>query len=192
VLLARDLAQGRRRAWAWVAPILIAGAPSATFLAGVGLGGVLASRRARVLGALLLLVGIGYSLLVQFDGGDQAATLGKHFGYLATGSLGAINNEVHLGGLVTGMAGHPLRVIHTLWAKRADMMANLAPAGFLGLGCPLLLPLLLVSLLTDTLSLGLRFAEPIFQALPIYVLMPVGTVAVLSWVARRRRRTGTR
>ena len=164
-------------------------APSATYLAGVGLGGVLASRRARVLGVLLLLVGIGYSLLVQFDGGDQAATLGKHFGYLATGSLGTVSNHVHLSGLVTGIAGHPLRVIHTLWAKRADMLANLAPAGFLGLGSPLLLPLILVSLLTDTLSLGLRFAEPIFQALPIYVLMPVGTVTVLSWLARRRRRT---
>ena len=192
-LLAKDLANGRRRAWAWVAPILAAGAPSATYVAGLGLGGVLSSRRSRTTGALLVLTGIGYSLLVQFDGGDMAATLGKHFGYLATGVTGAaaghLNAKLSFGVVANGIASHPLRVVHTLWAKRMDMLANVAPAGLLGVGFTMLLPLALVSLLTDSLSFGLRFAEPIFQALPIYVLLPVGTVAVLTWLARRRRRT---
>ena len=33
------------------------------------------------------------------------------------------------------------------------------------------------------------FAAPTFQGLPLYVLLPVGTVAMLSWLARRYRRT---
>ncbi|MEP7023862.1 MAG: hypothetical protein ABJB47_08645 [Actinomycetota bacterium] len=37
-------------------------------------------------------------------------------------------------------------------------------------------------------SAGNRFAEPLFQSLPVYVLLPVGTVAALAWLGRRHRR----
>jgi hypothetical protein len=80
-------------------------------------------------------------------------------------------------------------VLRALWAKRVDVLANLAPAGLLGLGYLRLLPLMLVVLLANTLSSGARFAEPLFQTLPVYLLLPVGSVAVLAWLAARYRRT---
>ncbi len=186
VLLARDLSNGRRRAWAWVAPILVSGAPSATYVVGIGLGGVLADRRSRLTGAAMVLVGAGYSLLIVAIHGDVGVPLVYHYGYLVPGSY---HSKLTFAGLAIGVATHPARMLQTLWTKRTDMVANLAPAGFLGLGSVILLPLILVVLLANNLSRGFLFAEPLFQSLPIYVLLPIGTVTVLGWLARRSRRT---
>lgn len=187
VLLARDLAGGRRRMWLWLAPILAAGAPAATYVVGVGLGGVLAGRRrARLAGALLAATGVGYSALIVVLHADAGAPLARHYGYLVAGAAGS---QLTTGGLVKGLARHPLSLVRALWAKRVDVLANLVPAGLLGLGYLRLLPLMLVVLLANTLSSGARFAEPLFQTLPVYVLLPVGTVAVLAWLSARHRRT---
>jgi Predicted membrane protein (DUF2079) len=187
VLLARDLATGRRRMWLWLAPILAAGAPAATYVVGVGLGGVVAGRRrARLAGALLALAGVAYSALIVVLHADAGAPLARHYGYLVAGAAGS---QLTTGGLVKGLARHPLSLVRTLWAKRVDVLANLLPAGLLGLGYLRLLPLMLVVLLANTLSSGARFAEPLFQTLPVYVLLPVGSVAVLAWLAARHRRT---
>jgi hypothetical protein len=190
VLLARDLANGRRRAWVWVAPILAAGAPEATYVVGIGLGGMVAWRHARRAGALVVAAGIAYSLMIVFLHADAGAPLTRHYGYLATGAAGGYATaKLTTAGLVKGIADHPLRALAVLWAKHTDVLANLAPGGLLGIGFLPLLPLMLVILLTNTLSPGYRFAEPLFQDLPIYILLPVGTVAVLTWLARRHRRT---
>ena len=187
VLLARDLATGRRRMWLWLVPILAAGAPAATYVVGVGLGGVVAGRRrARLAGALLAGSGIAYSALIVVLHADAGAPLARHYGYLVAGAAGS---QLTAGGLVKGLARHPLSLVRALWAKRVDVLANLVPAGLLGLGYLRLLPLMLVVLLANTLSSGARFAEPLFQALPVYVLLPVGSVAVLAWLAARHRRT---
>ena len=45
-----------------------------------------------------------------------------------------------------------------------------------------------VALLSSVLSAGWRFAQPSFQLLPVYVLVPVGTVAALAWLSRRHAR----
>jgi len=189
VLLARDLAHGRRRMWLWLVPILAAGAPEATYVIGIGLGGAAAWRRTRWAGALLIAAGLAYSLLIVYLHADAGAPLARHYGYLAAGAAGGyLNAKLTTADLLTGIASHPLRVLHAIWAKRLDVVANLAPSGLLGAGFLLVLPLMLVVLLADTLSPGFRFAEPLFQALPIYVLMPIGTVAVLAWLALRHRR----
>jgi hypothetical protein len=52
---------------------------------------------------------------------------------------------------------------------------------------PLILPLSLGVLLPDSLF-GYLFAQPIFQNVPLYVLVPVGTVTVIAWLCRRHRR----
>jgi hypothetical protein len=189
VLLARDLANGRRRGWVWAALLLIGGAPSATYVVGIGLGGVLASRRSRLPGAAMVLVGLGYSLFIVLVHGDLGVPLAAHYGYLAAGAgPGSYTHaKLTLAGLITGIAAHPSRVLLTLWAKRVDILANLAAAGLVGFGSLMVLPLILVVLLANDLSGGVLFAEPMFQSLPIYVLLPVGTVMVLGWFARRHR-----
>jgi hypothetical protein len=188
VLLAWDLARGKRRAWAWVVPVLAGGAPSATYVVGLGLGGVLAGQRSRATGAAMMAVGLAYSMLIVLVHGDAGVPLTVHYGYLASAS-GHLPASLTLLGLVKGIANHPLGVLRTLWAKRIDVIANLAPGGLLGLGASMVLPLVLVVLLANSLSFGFEFAAPMFQSLPIYVLLPVGTVALLGWVVRRHRRT---
>jgi hypothetical protein len=186
-LLAWDLSRGRRRAWFWAVPVVAFGAASATYVVGIGLGGVLAGRRSRRLGAGVAVAGIGYSLFVMLIHGDVVVSIPGLYGYLAVAG-GTTMTPRTLPSLLAGIAAHPFGVLNTLWTKRADMFANLAPGGLAGLGAPMLLPLMIVVTLASTLTPGLGFAEPIFQNLPLYVFLPVGTVAVLCWLARRHRR----
>jgi len=62
------------------------------------------------------------------------------------------------------------------------------PAGLLGIGSMAVLPVVLVVVLETFLTPNLQFAEPLFQNLPIYIMLPVGTVGVLCWLAGRHRR----
>jgi len=187
VLMAWDLSQGRRRAWFWIVPVFAAGAASATYVVGIGLGGVLAGRRSRRMGAGMVLLGLGYSLFVVLIHGDGLVSIPRMYGYLAVPG-GHTQRNLTLLGLVEGIAGHPLGLLGVLWAKRADMIANLAPGGLLGFGAPIVLPLMVVVLLANCLVPGYQFAEPLHQNIPVYVLVPVGTVAVLCWLLPRHRR----
>ena len=186
VLLARDLWNGRRRAWVWLVPLLACGDVADTYLAGVGLGGVLLSRRTRVPGAVMACLGVGATLLIALVHANLGSARGlQAYSYLAAGPQ---DTQLSLGALAKGIASHPLGVLRVVWAKRLELWANLAPSGLAGLGDPLILPLMLVVLLANVLFEGLLFAEPIFQDLPVYVLLPVGTVVVLGWLMHRRRR----
>jgi hypothetical protein len=188
VLLARDLANGRRRAWVWVAPLLACGDVAGTYIAGLGLGGVLASRRSRLPGSVMACLGVAATLLITLVHGNIGSGGGlRRYDYLA--AAGPLSARLSLTMLVKGMARHPLVAARTLWAKRVDLLANLAPGGLVGLGRLAMLPLVIVVLLATTLFQGLRFAEPIFQNLPVYIFLPVGTVAVLGWLMRCHRRT---
>lgn len=186
-LMTWDIANGRRRAWVWVVPVLAAGAATATYVIGIGLGGVLVSRRSRRQGVALAIVGVCYSLLLILLHINHKVTLPHLYGYLA---VGAGQSTAHLTTmrLLGGIATHPQRIVEALWGKRVDLLANLAPGGLLGLGAPIVMPFMLVVLLADFLPQGLIFAQPLYQNLPLYVLMPVGTVAVLCWLIRRHRR----
>jgi len=187
--LAWDLSRGKRRAWIWVLPVLLGGAPSATYVIGIGLGGMLKRRRIRSMGAALAAVGVLYLALLVAVHGDAGVPLARHYGYLATGSS-HLPAKFGFTDLARGIVSHPLAIVTALWNKRVDIMANLAPGGLLGLGAPMIMPLALVILLANSLSAGYQFAEPLFQSLPIYVLLPVGTVTVLAWLLQRQRRPG--
>ncbi|HEX4090258.1 MAG TPA: DUF2079 domain-containing protein [Trebonia sp.] len=186
--LAWDLSRGRRRAWVWVLPVLLGGAPSATYVIGIGLGAMLTRRRIRDMGAAIAAVGLVYSVLLVATHADAGVPLARHYGYLVTGSTLAPVGFTSMD-LFKGIASHPSAVIATLWDKRSDVMANLAPGGIVGVGSLMILPLMVVVLLANVLSAGYRFSEPLFQSLPIYVLLPVGTTAVVGWLLTRRRRT---
>lgn len=168
VYMAWDLSRGKRRTFAWAVPVLLGGAPTTTYLIGIGLGGVLASRRTRRLGAALAALGIAYFLFLSLVHGNGAAASQSH-GVLATG------------------LDHPFRLVQELWRQRTDIIANLAPGGLLGIAVPMIMPFALEVVIENTLSLHV-FTEPSFQNAPLYVLLPVGTVAVLAWLLRRHRR----
>jgi len=168
--MAWDLSRGKRRAFAWAVPVLLGGAPATTYVIAIGLGGVLASRRTRRMGVALTAVGIAFFLLLGL----------LHFNEVAA------NNS---GSLLATARENPFRLVQELWDRRVDIFANLAPSGLLGVAAPLIMPLTVVVVISDTLASNIAFQEPSFQNIPLYVFLPVGTVAVLAWLIRRHRRT---
>ena len=179
-LLAWDLANGRRRAWVWVLPLLACGDVAGTYVFGLGAGLLLAGhgRAARLRGAALAALGVAAVLFISVIHGNKGSGHGlQAYAYLAApGSAGALS----LPALAKGLATHPATVAAKLWSKRIDLWANLAPSGLLGLAYLPLLPLIAVVILANDLFRGFLFSEPLFQSLPIYVLLPAGTVAVLA------------
>jgi predicted membrane protein DUF2079 len=185
--LIRDLANNRRRALAWVPPLLLCGDVAATYLIGVGLGTVLANRKSRVRG--LLVAGAGALSFIIID--LVHANLGSGHGlttyaYLAGEPAGA---TLGIGALITGILTHPWIVVRIMAAKAADIWANLAPSGLLGACYVPLMPIAIIVLLESHLSPGLLFAEPGLQNHALYIIVPVGTVAILAWLRQRHQIT---
>jgi hypothetical protein len=190
-LLGWDLAHRRRRAWAWMAVLLLCGDVACTYVVGLGLGAALAYRRERLRGVIMACIGVGAILAIAMIHGNKGSGGGfQGFAYLA--GPAAANGATPLGPLtlLKGVAVHPLTVLGVVFAKRADVLANLGSSGLVGFLFPPLLPILVIVMTVNVLYPGFLFAQPSFQTLPVYVLMPVGTVAVLSWLLRRRRRAG--
>jgi Predicted membrane protein (DUF2079) len=185
--LARDTFNGRRRAWLWVLPLLACGDVTGTYVAAIGFGVILAGRGRRLRGLALAGAGVAAVLFITLIHGNLGSAHGlQAYAYLAVPGAKA-TGHLPLTKLVLGIATHPVRILAMLWTKRIDLWANLAPSGFLGLGFPPLLPLVLIDVLENNLFHGLLFSEPLFQSLPIYVFTPVATVGVLCWLARRWR-----
>ena len=187
-LLAWDLWNGRRRAWVWVLPLLACGDVAGTYVFGLGIGILIAGKGSRWRGAVMAFLGVFAVLFISVIHGNLGSGHGlQAYSYLAApGSTGALT----LPQLAAGLATHPGAVLVKLWSKRLDLWANLAASGGLGLAFLPLLPLMVVVILANNLFRGFLFSEPLFQSLPIYILLPVGTVAVLGWLSRHRRWLG--
>jgi hypothetical protein len=185
VLIAWDTANGRRRAWAWVLPLVICGDVAGTYLVGLGIGMALTSRSARRRGLGMASLGLGVTLLITLI----HANLGSGHGFQAyTYLAGSTGSPLTVGALTKGILTHPLLSLRAIAAKRTDIWANLGPLGVLGAGSTMLLPLSIVVLLANNLWPGLLFSAPGFQSLALYVLVPAGTIAMLAWVHRRHRK----
>jgi Predicted membrane protein (DUF2079) len=187
VLLARDLANNRRRAWLWLLPLLACGDVADTYLVGLGLAVMLAARGARLRGAILLGIGLAATGFITLVHGNLGSVGALHsYSYLAgAGATASLSTPA----LAAGIASHPLGVLRELWSRRADVWASIAPSGALGIGFVWVLPVTLVVLLENELGAGLLFAMPSFQSLALYILVPVGTIWALAHLARRHRRT---
>jgi Predicted membrane protein (DUF2079) len=185
VLLAWDLSNNRRRAWAWLVPLLASGDVAATYIAAIGAGAALAGRPWRMRGIALAGLGIGATVLITLVHGNLGSGSGlQAYSYLASpGHAGHLG----LGAMARGIIIHPLGVLEQLWSKRSDIWANTAPSGLPGLGYLWLLPMALNVVAANNLFHGLLFAAPGFQSLPLYILLPVGTVAVLAKLTGRHR-----
>jgi hypothetical protein len=186
-LLAWDLSNGRRRAWLWIPLLVSCGDVAGTYVFGLGVGVAVAVRGQRVRGLIVAALGIAAVLGVSAIHGNLGSGHGlQAYDYLAApGHTGSLT----LAQLIAGLATHPVAVLAKLWSKRIDIWANLASSGLAGAVFGPLLPITAVVLVSNDLFRGFLFSEPLFQSLPVYVLVPAGTVATVAWLARRWRRT---
>ena len=185
-LLARDLSSGRRRAWLWVPLLIACGDVAGTYIFGLGIG-LLFVKAQRIRGLIVAAAGIFAVLGISAIHGNLGSGHGlQAYDYLAApGHHGALT----LTGLMIGLASHPAAVLAKMWSKQVDIWANLGSSGLVGVAFLPLLPIIGVILVSNDLFRGYLFSEPLFQSLPIYVLLPAGSAAVLAWLANRWRRT---
>ncbi len=182
MLAAYDLAHERHRVWLWVVLTILCGNVAATWVAGLGLAALLAGRRWRLQGIALFALGSTWVVLVTVIHADTGGSVITVYGYLAGPGLGVTPD---LMSLVSGIAAHPTGVFAALWRHRLDIWANLAAGGLIGIASPWALGLALPILLADDLALGNSFARPLFQSVLLYVVVPLGTVLVLTRMHRR-------
>jgi hypothetical protein len=190
VLAARDFYASRTRAWLWVALALGTSNLAATFLVGLALGLVVASRhRWREAGALLG-VGLGWSIFTDVIGGARGSAF-TGYAYL----LSRHTSESHVSVATIALAAleHPLtalaQVTHHGWAIWADVSSS----GLIGVLSPWAIGVPLISMTESALNASPLYIAPNlgFQNIPGFIFLPVGSVfvlAALTSAARRSRR----
>ncbi len=186
VLLAARALFARRFRWCAPAVVLalLAGDLSASLVAGLGVAALVAGRQWRRPGLVLVVVGaawVGLLSLLGMRGGNLVGA----YGHLAVS--GGVVGQLGTGQVVAGIAGHPARVLHALWVRRDNIVANLAPAGLVGFLTPVGFGVPLVVLLSTNLAAGLLFSQDPFQNFAVYAFVAVGTVVALGRVAGWRR-----
>ncbi|MDA8068617.1 MAG: hypothetical protein M0T77_08410 [Actinomycetota bacterium] len=167
VLAARDLFRGRRVAALWCLLTLMSGLVPATYLAGIGIT-LLIVRRRRAAGVGVALAGASwFELMVKLgsgagigNGGRGARAVGTVSGRIAV----AIPNFLHHG---------------------LDAIANVAPAGLIGVFTAPVIGIAAVTMGENFSQGNPSSITPSFQGLPLYVFVPIGTIAALLWIRRR-------
>ena len=184
MLACREMIRGRVRLLVlWVVLCLACGDIAGTYLAAVGLGGILAGRAYRHRGAMILATGIGWFAASSVVGGGQGSGLAGHYGYLLPRDASG-QPRVGIGGLLVGFATHPLAVVQHLWASRTALWAYTSSSGGLGLLSALaVLPVLI--LVESGAGDGSSLRSVAYENFGIFLFMAPLTVLVLAWAADR-------
>lgn len=171
VLAARDLFRGRRVAVLWCLLTLASGLVTAPYLVGIGIS-LLAVRHRRAWGAAAIAAGAAWFELMLKLG-------------VGTGIAGAAGVGHHAAGLLSSRVPAALSALQHYWL---DALANLAPAGLIGVFTAPALGISTV-VMGENFSQGIvGYVRPSFQGLPLYIFVPIGTVVALMWLRQRARR----
>ena len=188
VLTAHDLWSGRTgRMWIWVAFALACGDVSGVYLLGLGLTGVIASRRTRRPGLALAAAGVGWVLLATATGNNMGSHIADGYAYLS--DQGTLPDGVAgIAMLATGAVRHPSRPLGLL-ADRSETIINyLRAGGLIGVLTPWGLGVTLVAVLTAGLQGSAVFIGQPFQNFVVTPFVAFGSVWLVVVLARRRTR----
>ena len=185
-LCARDVMNGRRRAFLWAAAVLLCGDVAASYLIGLGVAGILNGRSTRRAGGALIGGGFVWILLVIAIGSGKGSSLAANYGYLAH-----VSNTSGLGGtvaVITGIARHPSGVFSVLHTRWTQMYTFIAGAGTIGAFSALGFGLGIIILVPNALNQSGVFIGPVaaFQNLVAVIFMTVGAISVMTWIVSRR------
>ncbi|HEX3564472.1 MAG TPA: DUF2079 domain-containing protein, partial [Acidimicrobiales bacterium] len=159
--------------------MLLTGDVAATYAIGLGVAALVCSRETRRAGAILVAGGVVWIIVISSLHANVGSNLQGGLSYLATGS------SVTIFTIVAGMIVHPGRwadVIHQRWHP---ILNTLTTGGVVGIAAPWALVITLVVLVPNALQANVGYTKSPFQSFPVYIIVPVGTVLVLEWTARR-------
>jgi hypothetical protein len=184
LLAARAFWKGRvRRGWIYSLIALLCGSIGATYIAGLGISAVLAGRRWRRVGLVLIAGGLVWLLVLSRIGADHASGV---YTDLAKGSRLKKLSTITVLKLI---AEHPGRALSAMWKVRTDVYADVASGGFVGFFTPWTFGITSLVLLEGALTGDAGFIQPSVQnSLPAILLVPFGTVVVVLAMASARRR----
>jgi Predicted membrane protein (DUF2079) len=185
MLACREMIRGSKRLLAlWVILCLACGDIAGTYLAAVGIGGILAGRAYRRRGALLCGLGAGWFLLVSALGGGKGSGLSGHYGYLTSGPATSGGHALSVGALLKGFVEHPKAVTSQLWAARVDLWAYSMSSGGLGLFTPLsVLPLLV--LFESGAGSGPSLRSVAYENFGVMLFVAPLSVLALAWLTKQ-------
>lgn len=172
----------------WAALTLLCGDVAAVALFAVGLT---ALWRRQWKTALALCIGsLVWLEVITAVHGNQGSNLASLYGYLAythtTSSSLSLRHFSMLDVLLL-LLQHPLNGLNQLGKHWANLYANAAPSGLLGLASLWSLPLYMATVVVANLSAPYDFGIPGFQNVIIYTLLTIGTMHVLIYIARHSK-----
>jgi hypothetical protein len=184
MLACREMIRGRLKLLVlWVVLCLACGDIAGTYLAAVGVGGIVVGRQSRQRGAVLLALGLGWFLFATVLGGGQGSGLAGHYGYLSSGPTTA-SAPLGVSGLAKGLLVHPWAVVQHMWVARSDLWAYSASSGVLGLFTGLsALPLLV--LVEGGAGQGPSLRTIAYENFGAVLFIAPLSVLALAWLSRQ-------
>ena len=184
-LCARDVWNGRRRAWWWAIAVLMCGDVAGSYLIGVGIAALLSGRATRRQGGYLVLAGALWIVFIIAIGSGKGSGLAGSYGYLAH-----VKNSTGVGATIAvllGIVGHPGGVVSVVRARWSEIFKFIAASGTVGLVSALGFGMALVVLIPNALNQQAVFigATAAFQNLVAVMFMIIGGVTFLTWIVRR-------
>ena len=185
ILAGRALWRGScRQLWVWAPLALCSLALAATYVIALGLSGLLAGRRTRLPGALLVAAGVTYIVVlgaVDASGFGQAHSLGALYGYL----VGPHHGVVRPADVLLGTLRHPGSALWTLLRRWYFLFDFFVVFGLVGLWSVWTWPIVAAVMLPSALSAQIGFLNPLFsfQSWPTLMFVLVGSVMVLVRMA---------
>ncbi|HXZ83647.1 MAG TPA: DUF2079 domain-containing protein [Acidimicrobiales bacterium] len=181
ILAARALFRNRKQAWIWIVLTFLSGVITAAFIFGIGVSRILKRGKGWYLGVVACLSSVGWiSLLAHFGVGGAAFATSIGRGFVVSGAFAHSPASV-----VSDYVRELTSILKNVWFNRGDVLANLAPTGFVSaLATPAIGVVAQVLAVTDSQT-GTAIVPPSHNDVFVYVIVPIGAVVALIWLARR-------
>jgi Predicted membrane protein (DUF2079) len=188
VLTARAMYRGKKWQVAFfVVCTLICGVPAATYLLGLGIGGLIMAKGRRWMAAGI--VGASVALVLgAITFGGSLANSGSNANLLYSNLVGhRVTGHLAAGKIIKAIIEHPIALIGLWWRQVADAWAMVSPSGGIGILYGWAVGIVALGLgSTDLFEGGSRFwASLAYQQFPVFIFTVVGTVCLLNWLGRK-------